>query len=368
MRPVFTPATAVFLMFGCAGWLFAAPNSDSVNQDDLYWHSLTVTDSSLSSFVNAMLVFRGELIVAGGFASAGAVPLYSIARWDGSGWRPLGKGMDAPVSCLAEYRGELIAAGEFKTAGGMPASRIARWNGSTWKPLDAGIAGQTPSTWACVTAMTQYNGELIVGGHFSKAGGSNILSLARWNGSSWRSLPYQLTGDVKALTTFHNQLIVAGDISEPNSGTPVMRWDGDKHWTLVGNGAPDDAPVVFGLYHQNLAIGGKFSELGDVEAVGVAELRDSVWHPLANGLGRNIWALAEYNGELIAAGADGGIASWDGTVWRPLGSGANGDINALLVFNGKLIVAGGFTEVGGNAVKFVAIWDKPNTAISSEDR
>lgn len=355
-------------MFTCVNVLIAAPNSDSAQPDDKYWHSLTVTDSSLSSFVNAMIVYRGELIVAGGFASAGAVPLNSIARWDGTGWRPLGKGMDAPISCLAEYKGDLIAAGEFKAAGGMPASRIARWNGSSWKPFESGIAGQSPSTWACVSAMTIYKGELIVGGHFSKAGGNNIQSLACWNGSSWHSLPYQLSGDVKALGTFHDQLVVAGDISEPSSGTPVLRWDGQQGWTLMGNGAPDDAPVVFGSYQQEFIMGGKFSELGTRTANGIAVLHDTTWHALGDGLGHNVWALAEYNGELIAAGADGAIGRWDGLTWETLGSGANGDINSLLVFNGKLIAGGGFTEVGAAAVKFVAIWDKPSTSISSEDR
>ena len=45
----------------------------------------------------------------------------------------------ACVSALTVYNGELIAGGDFTTAGGTRASYIARWNGATWQPLGSGM-------------------------------------------------------------------------------------------------------------------------------------------------------------------------------------------------------------------------------------
>ena len=64
------------------------------------------------------------------------------------------------VHALMVYNGELIAGGEFTTAGGTEANCIARWDGTTWSPLDSGMNGE-------VFALTVYDGELIAGGRFT---------------------------------------------------------------------------------------------------------------------------------------------------------------------------------------------------------
>ena len=65
---------------------------------------------------------------------------------------------------MEEYKGELIAAGKFTTAGIIPATRIARWDGYSWSTLGSGMNGD-------VLALIVYNGELIAGGNFTNAGG-----------------------------------------------------------------------------------------------------------------------------------------------------------------------------------------------------
>jgi hypothetical protein len=44
-------------------------------------------------------------------------------------------------------------------------NRIARWNGSAWQPLGSGLNGDA------LTAVRMPNGDLVVGGSFTQAGG-----------------------------------------------------------------------------------------------------------------------------------------------------------------------------------------------------
>jgi hypothetical protein len=68
--------------------------------------------------VSALAVSGGTLYVGGAFTTAGGNNANYIARWDGSGWSPLGSGMDAAVNALAVTGNSLYVGGDFFTAGG----------------------------------------------------------------------------------------------------------------------------------------------------------------------------------------------------------------------------------------------------------
>src|SRR5262245_2482602 len=51
-----------------------------------------------------------------------------------------------------------------------------------------------------------------------------------------------------------------------------------------------------------------------------------------------------------------GIAFWDQNQWSSPGGGMNGRVWALAVYNGDLIAAGEFTDAGGVAVSGIARW------------
>ena len=358
--------TTFLLVIGYAVTLFQFVAADE--SDDRYWHALTPPEFELSSFVNCLTVFNGELIAAGGFATAGQDTVNAIARWNGTKWQALGSGTNRPIWCLAVFKGELIAGGEFTKAGGVAANGIARWDGEQWEPLGLGVRGATENEWFHVAAMVEYNGKLIVGGRFSYAGGERIKSMASWDGTSWSEVPYDLFGDVQALTVFRGQLIAAGDVSEPSAGTVVVQFDGVGDWSVIGSGNPEEEVDAVFVYGDNLIVGGKFASIGKVEAAGIASWDGTSWQPLGAGLGQNIWCFAEYHGELIAAGASGAIASWDGANWENLGTGTNGDINSCLEFNGNLIVSGYFKNAGPLRVSNIVVWDKPSPLADHNDK
>jgi hypothetical protein len=66
-------------------------------------------------------------VAGGNFNMAGDVTAFSIARWNGSAWSPLGSGLSGRPRAFAEYEGDLYAGGYFKRAGGKYSYHIAKW-------------------------------------------------------------------------------------------------------------------------------------------------------------------------------------------------------------------------------------------------
>jgi hypothetical protein len=60
----------------------------------------------MNSFVMALTVYNGVLIAGGDFTTAGGASAQHIASWNGSGWAPLGDGLDAWVYALGAFHGE----------------------------------------------------------------------------------------------------------------------------------------------------------------------------------------------------------------------------------------------------------------------
>jgi hypothetical protein len=117
----------------------------------------------------------GNLYAGGDFSSAGDVDAFAVARWNGTSWASLGRGMDFKVNALALDRsGNLYAGGDFNTAGGAAASRVAAWNGIAWSSLGSGL-NNSPEALAC-----DGSGALYAAGYFSTAGGIPADHIARW--------------------------------------------------------------------------------------------------------------------------------------------------------------------------------------------
>ncbi|MFN9968940.1 MAG: hypothetical protein ACK58T_03495, partial [Phycisphaerae bacterium] len=116
---------------------------------------------------------NGDLIAGGDFLIPGNNGGKRIARWTGTQWSGFGSGLSGSVYSLAvRQNNDVIAGGAFSTAGGRAAARIARWNGTAWSALGAGIGVDlTPGVVNAVHALKALpNGELVVGGNFTRAG------------------------------------------------------------------------------------------------------------------------------------------------------------------------------------------------------
>jgi hypothetical protein len=125
--------------------------------------------------VNAFAKFNGQIVAAGQFHDVGGTIFNNIAAWTGSGWVPLGSGLNGPVRSLAVYNNELYAAGNFSQAGGQPANYIAKWNGSAWSSVGGSV---TVPGFNGIRDMVVADNRLYVAGQFSKIGNVTTKDVA----------------------------------------------------------------------------------------------------------------------------------------------------------------------------------------------
>ena len=222
-------------------------------------------------------------------------------------------GMNSDVLAAAVFQGDLIIGGRFSNAGGVPGTEsIARWDGYQWVSIGAEFGTQ-------VFDLAVYNGELYAGGLFLQSGGAVASFLARWDGTTWRGV---------------------GNM--PNSFVGSF---------LVANGS--------------LYVGGDFTNLGGINANRIAVWNGSSWSPMGSGASSNVKVIVQYRSEIVIGGTflqSGSttvnrLARWTGAEWLPLGGGANNEVSALAVIDTSLFVGGWFTQAGSTPVNRVARWD-----------
>ena len=321
-----------------------------------------------------------------------------MAKWNGTAWSNpgagAGNGPNYLVYALAvASNGDLYAGGIFNLAGGASANRVARWNGSAWGGLGTGV-GNGMNDFVSAVAVAS-NGDVYVGGNFTRAGGASANRVARWNGSAWSSLGAGLgnglnsySGSVMALAVAGNGDVYAGGVFTQANGIStagfVEKWNGTA-WvslgtaTIIGSSSGISALAVAG--NGDVYAGGNFAYIGSTQANYVAKWNGTAWSSLgtgaANGVNYVVNALAVAgNGDVyvggrfgLAGGASANrIARWNGTAWSSLGTGtANGldaDVTALAVAgNGDVYAGWAPTFAGGLATNHIAKWN--GTAWSS---
>ncbi|MEC9374240.1 MAG: hypothetical protein VYC34_10370, partial [Planctomycetota bacterium] len=281
----------------------------------------------------------GTALYAGGkFSVAGTEFASNIAKWDGARWSAVGEGLFEEVYALAVYDDgsgpALYAGGRLRPSFNEPLYGLARWDGENWSIVGGGLSGIVRSL--CV--YSDYLGEaLYVGGTFTTAGGAPAGRIARWDGTAWSNLAGGASaGEINALI-----------VHDPGDGA-------------------------------HLYAGGRFDNIGGVEANNIAKWNGLFWSPVGAGVNDAILALATYRtpsgselvvgGEFTAAGGitAEGVARWTGVVWLPLGGGIMNPPNAARVRSlhvqregstDSLYVGGLFSRAGIGFVDNIARWD-----------
>lgn len=288
--------------------------------------------------VNAMTLWDPDgagplpemLVIGGQFTVVGKKLATNVAIWDGENWSPLGDGVrgassTSGVNALAVFNGRLYVGGEFEQAGAISTRNIASWNGSTWEALGPGMTGAN-----AVYAMTEYQGELVVGGAFAITGG--FSRIAKWNGSSWSNLGSSnvLNNTARALTVFGNKLIVGGDFAQVLGTTVggIASWDGAT-WQGLGSGMSPNASVrSLRAYQSKLYAGGMFQTAGGQISPFLARWTGSDWEwpgsPFASGpIVQSVDAITECAGKLVVGGTlnnQSAVFSYDGQSWSAVGA------------------------------------------------
>lgn len=311
--------------------------------------------SGMDGSVYDLLPYDGDVVAAGWFSEAGGTPVHCLARWNGASWSDMGAGLildpaQEYTMSLAIQDGDLIVGGSFFQQFGSVANCIARWDGSGWGPLGSGTDGN-------VYALCIYNGDVIAAGDFSEAGGAPASHIARWDGLSWSPLGSGMDENVWAVAVYNGDLIAAGYFHTAGgvAANHVARWNGAS-WSPLGLGM-DYLVRTLMVYEGVLVAGGNFTKADGVAADHVATWDGASWTPLGSGVGLYPQDLAVYNGDLIAGGLNA-VSRWDGATWTRVGEATGqGGVQCLAPYLFGLIAGGEFRYVGSLHANGIARWD-----------
>jgi hypothetical protein len=237
-----------------------------------------------------------------------------------------------------------------------------------WSAMNGGLTG---TLYAMVEAP---NGDIVVGGDFTDAGGDTSADyIAKWNGSAFvnvtgaadfaaevRALCYSPAGDLYIGGAFTD----AGDAD----GDGIVKWDGSALSSL-GTGADDNSVRAIAIEPNtgDVYVGGTFTGMGGVantDYIAYYDVSADAWKALGTGIGATaitgIYTLAfARNGDLYIGGdfanasgtAGDYLCYWDGSAFNMVGSTElNGIVHDIeFGFNGTLYVGGAFTNAGGIA-------------------
>lgn len=238
-----------------------------------------------------------SVVIGGQFVTAGGVTANGIARYNGVGWSSMGGGADGMVRALAaDGQGGVYAGGDFTTMDGLAVNRVAHWDGASWSTLGSGVSGS-------VRAMAvMQDSSLMVAGTFQFAGSVPVPGLARWDGSVWSTLPgiSLPTSFAYSLASSPNgDLFVGGAIQLGNQPSSLARWDGSS-WQSLLPGASVGPRALDVLPDGSLIV---------QSPSGLSRWQDGQWRTLANVTGTATAIGSNSAGQLHVGGVFSGIGS-----------------------------------------------------------
>ncbi len=237
--------------------------------------------SSAWASIYDAIVFQDTLYICGEFARHGTDTINYVAKWSGTTWLPVGRGLSQGMQPAANlkyphqmliFNNELVVVGNFKKAEGINVNGIARWNGSTWSGFGNGFD-------RVAYGATVHNNELYVGGEFTLADSHAVQCIAKWDGNTWLDPGFGvgyvnqpgLNLFVHTLLSHQGRLYIVGGFNRvfqgnnSHLGSGIFAWDGALLDTMDG-GVDTDMEAIY-PYQTGLLVGGGATLAGGTVAV-----------------------------------------------------------------------------------------------------
>jgi hypothetical protein len=255
---------------------------------------------------------NGHVIVGGEFIYAGEVPVFYVARWDGTRWHAMDGGLNGEVRGLEKLpNGDIIAIGSFTGRAGGPVNlpNIARWNGSTWSSLGVNPGVGTPA-----------DVQLLPDGRLAICGSATRVAI--WDGTQWTLTPALSPGfdGIRNLGIDRDGNVLAGRMQ---SG--LYRLVNGAWQSMTLPGLPGVAFAVYSLHllaDGDILVGGDFPV--SLTESNVYRVSGTAWTPVGRLRAIVPYRLAQGpDGTIIASGAGAtnseSVFRWDGSTWTALG-------------------------------------------------
>jgi len=250
-------------------------------------------------------------------------------------WLPTGFGTNNGiyrVISLKTYNGKLIAGGSFSKAGNADANGVAMWDGNEWSIIDSSM-----NNFYYVSKFVEFNGQLygfvqIQG--FKKGYMLRLDSNFKWHvvpNSTYSSSKY--TSMISSAITYKNELYVSGGFDSIGSiaANHIAKWDG-TNWTQVGAGVFHEYGVTMKVFQNELYAGGAVSEPQSASSNSLAKWNGNEWSDIVGSRTPNYYQFSTmevYKDELYIGGdfvfANGqsmkDITKWNGSKFSEVGGG-----------------------------------------------
>ena len=317
--------------------------------------------------------FQDQLIMAGDFKSVGRIPIQGIAAWDGTKWSGLGTGLGwglanrPSVYAVSVEKNVLYFSGYFDSIGGVTARGVAKYDGSGWSPVGTGLGMA-----GTIQTMARKGTNLWVGGGIESSQGTRFGSLGAWNGATW-SLFDGLETSYSEFPSISSVAVTEDSLYAVAGRDGVFRLQG-SNWTQTARARFGDGPsgaVLYGLavHGTNLYLGGYLDSINNVTVNGLARWDGIQWHAVETGVVpvQNpviVTALMQRDHQLFVSEQGSGtsyrgviIKKFDGTNWSVLGEKLQGSIRALAWYQGNLVAGGYITAADGRPLRHLARWN-----------
>jgi hypothetical protein len=148
------------LDYDAKGRLWIAGAGDAGYLARLDGDDLEVIEDGFDGAVLQLDVGDGDAVVAGSFTRVGDVTAARIARWDGSGWSPLGDGLPADVIAMARD-GDRVYASTLDSGGG-GGYLFGVFDGESWTELATPESGLTAAPFFSFNAIRPVGGGRVI--------------------------------------------------------------------------------------------------------------------------------------------------------------------------------------------------------------
>ncbi|MCB0583048.1 MAG: T9SS type A sorting domain-containing protein [Phaeodactylibacter sp.] len=213
--------------------------------DGSTWEAFYFPGLGSDNWICCLSRLGDDIYAAGNFsAMTEEGQTYDIARFDGEKWHAVDGGIRGGlghVNAMLVFQGELYVAGFFRKSAGNAGNKIMKLGASGWQEVGGGIIGAN----ADIHAMAIHNGALYVGGIFDWVG-DNVpaQNFARWDGQQWCGFGSDFNlGRVLAIESLNDTLFVAGGFRYIDSTlvNGIAKWVGGDFTANCGatNGTAD---------------------------------------------------------------------------------------------------------------------------------
>ena len=288
-----------------------------------------VLDSVYNNTVYTIYPYKGDIYIGGDFEVVGGTSItdssgvkttggktsYHLARLHNDTFETVNPHKRDPwVRALTEYNGNLIVGGIFSSFGGIQSHGVVAYNGTSFLPLDGGIMQE--DTIAQVRSLYSYQGRLFAGGNFYAEKPRNTIdwrtrNLQMYDAQQWHRVggwkSETRIGEVFTMEVYKNELYMAGYFQEKEGdlANSIIKYDGTYFYKL-GEGIQDYTVLNMRVHKNELFVCGAFYYADNVPADNIAKWDGTRWCSLSNDVFNNtIFDMETYRDSLyILFGGD----------------------------------------------------------------